>query len=81
MLGRAPMLQTGTFSHTGINGSNAGTRMKSAGYEFAGSWGWGENIAWKTMGSASLQSNALQLHNNLMNSSGHRANNQRVHHD
>jgi Ca2+-binding RTX toxin-like protein len=68
------MLQTGTFSHTGINGSSPGDRMKSAGYEFTGSWSWGENIAWKTMGSATLQSNALQLHNNLMNSSGHRAN-------
>jgi Ca2+-binding RTX toxin-like protein len=68
------MLQTGTFSHTGINGTNAGARMTAANYEFTGSWSWGENIAWKTMGSATLQSNALQLHNNLMNSSGHRAN-------
>jgi hypothetical protein len=68
------MLQTGTFSHTGINGTNAGARMTAAGYDFTGSWSWGENIAWKTMGSTTLQSNALQLHNNLMNSSGHRAN-------
>jgi Ca2+-binding RTX toxin-like protein len=68
------MLQTGTFSHTGIGGSNPKVRMESEGYDFIGSWSYGENIAWKTMGSASLQSNALQLHTNLMNSSGHRAN-------
>jgi Ca2+-binding RTX toxin-like protein len=68
------MIQNNIFSHTGINRSSPGDRMEAAGYDFIGSWSWGENIAWKTMGSATLQSNALQLHTNLMNSPGHRAN-------
>ena len=39
------MIDTEIFSHTGINGSSAGDRMKAAGYVFSGSWSWGENIA------------------------------------
>lgn len=69
------MIGTDTFSHTGSGGSNAGQRMTSAGYSFTGSWTWGENIAWATTRSpAGLQDEALLLHTNLMNSSGHRAN-------
>lgn len=33
-----------TFSHTGAGGSSPGDRMAAAGYDFAGSYGWGENI-------------------------------------
>jgi serralysin len=69
------MLAADTFSHTGSGGSSAGQRMTNAGYTFAGSWAWGENIAWATTRSpAGLQDEALLLHTNLMNSSGHRAN-------
>jgi Ca2+-binding RTX toxin-like protein len=69
------MIDTEIFSHTGINGSNAGTRMKDAGYIFSGSWSWGENIAWSSTRSPSgFQDEVLRLHTNLMNSSGHRAN-------
>lgn len=69
------MISTDTFSHTGVNGSNAGARMKSAGYEFSGSYGWAENIAWmSTRAPAGLQNEVEQLHTSLMNSSGHRAN-------
>lgn len=41
------MIATDTFSHTGAGGSSPGDRMAAAGYTFAGSWGWGENIAWQ----------------------------------
>lgn len=69
------MIGTDTFSHTGSGGSNAGQRMTAAGYTFTGSWAWGENIAWATTRSpVGLQDEALLLHTNLMNSSGHRAN-------
>ena len=60
---------TDTFSHTGVNGSSPGDRMKAAGY---GAQGWGENIAYV---SGELTEAAVrQLHQNLMNSPGHRQN-------
>jgi Ca2+-binding RTX toxin-like protein len=69
------MIGTDTFSHAGSGGSNAGQRMTAAGYTFTGSWAWGENIAWATTRSpVGIQDEALLLHTNLMNSSGHRAN-------
>jgi hypothetical protein len=69
------MLDFDTFSHTGVNGSSAGDRMKAAGYAFTGSWSWAENIAWASTRSPSgYQDEVLLLHNNLMNSPGHRAN-------
>ena len=64
---------TNTFSHTGAGGSSAGNRMAAAGYDARG---WGENIAYvggsraETMDRADVE----QLHANLMNSPGHRAN-------
>jgi Ca2+-binding RTX toxin-like protein len=63
------MDQTDTFSHTGVNGSSAGTRMTSAGY---GWQGWGENIAYVSGGMT--EATVRQLHTNLMNSPGHYAN-------
>ncbi len=69
------MISTDTFSHTGAGGSNPGARMEAAGYNFTGSYGWAENIAWmSTRSPAGLQNEVEQLHTNLMNSSGHRAN-------
>jgi serralysin len=69
------MISTDTFSHTGAGGSNPGARMEAAGYAFSGSYGWAENIAWmSTRAPAGLQNEVEQLHTNLMNSSGHRAN-------
>ncbi len=63
------------FSHTGVNGSSPGDRMEAAGYQFSGSWTWGENIArMSTRSPSGLQDEVVQLHNNLMNSPGHRAN-------
>jgi len=49
--------------------------MKSADYVFTGSSGWAENIAWmSTRAPAGLQNEVEQLHTNLMNSPGHKAN-------
>jgi serralysin len=63
------MDDTDTFSHTGVNQSSPGDRMAAAGY---GAQGWGENIAYV---SGDLTEAAVhQLHQNLMNSPGHRQN-------
>ena len=69
------MLSTGTFSHTGVGGSNPGQRMASAGYAFAGSWAWGENLAWAgSSGAIDANAYVYTLHRNLFLSSGHRTN-------
>ena len=39
------MLNTNTFSHTGVNDSTPSDRMENAGYVFEGFSGWGENLA------------------------------------
>src|SRR5688572_6062026 len=66
------MLANDIFSHTGVNGSNGEARMRTAGYQFTGSWSWAENIAWATTRAPSgLQDEVLLLHTNLMNSSDH----------
>ena len=41
------MIDNDVFSHTGAGGSNPGGRMASAGYGSAGTFGWGENIAYR----------------------------------
>lgn len=69
------MLATDTFSHTGVNGTNAGARMTNAGYQFTGSWGWGENISWRgTTGTLDATATIIDQHMRLFLSSGHRAN-------
>jgi Ca2+-binding RTX toxin-like protein len=69
------MLATDVFSHTGAGGSSPGDRMEDAGYSFAGSWTWGENIAWMgSTGSIGLASATGSLHDNLFRSAGHRQN-------
>ena len=69
------MLATDTFSHTGAGGSSPGDRMAAAGYQFTGSWTWGENIAMQSeRGAPGYQDDVADLHESLMNSSGHRAN-------
>jgi uncharacterized protein YkwD len=67
------MVAQDVFSHTGANGSSASGRMTTEGY------GWraaGENIAYISgTGAATVDAaDVEQLHTNLMNSSGHRAN-------
>ncbi|MGB5864612.1 MAG: CAP domain-containing protein, partial [Sulfitobacter sp.] len=69
------MLDTDTFSHTGVDGSSSRARIESAGYELEGSWRTGENIGWVSEGGADgLSDEVIRLHENLMNSPGHRAN-------
>ena len=69
------MLATDTFSHTGSGGSTATQRMEMAGFDFSGSWRSGENIAWQSeRGAPGISDDVQQLHQNLMNSPGHRAN-------
>lgn len=69
------MLDADVFSHTGEGGSSAGDRMGAAGFEFDGSWGWGENVAWQSeRGDPGISDDVADLHESLMNSPGHRAN-------
>ena len=67
------MLDNNTFSHTGIEGSNAGDRIRDAGYEFTGSWSWGENLA-LTQGISDVDASVSGQHQSLFESPGHRNN-------
>ncbi len=69
------MLDTNTFSHTGIGGSNPGQRMTTAGYIFSGFWTWGENISWQP-GHIPFNTESLirATHQGLFLSAGHRKN-------
>ena len=69
------MLDRNVFSHTGQGGSSAGDRMADAGFDFSGSWSWGENVAWQSeRGASGIADDVRNLHESLMNSPGHRAN-------
>jgi Ca2+-binding RTX toxin-like protein len=69
------MINTDTFSHTGAGGSDPGARMTAAGYQFTGSWTWGENIAWQgTTGAVDLTAFIIAEHRGLFLSAGHREN-------
>jgi Ca2+-binding RTX toxin-like protein len=69
------MLATNTFSHQGDGGSSAGERMAAAGYDFTGSWTWGENLAWYgTTGTVDLHAAADTHDSGLFLSAGHRVN-------
>lgn len=69
------MLNEDQFSHTGVNGSSAGDRMRDAEFDFDGNWTWGENIAYQSeRGAPGLNDDVENLHTALMNSPGHRAN-------
>jgi hypothetical protein len=69
------MLDADVFSHTGISGTNPGQRMTAAGYVFAGSWHWGENISWwGTTGRLDLTAAMNTEHDALFVSPHHRLN-------
>lgn len=69
------MLATGTFSHTGVGGSNVGQRISAAGYVLSGSWTWGENIAWGgSSGPVDPIASTIARHEGLFISPGHRTN-------
>lgn len=74
------MIDADIFEHTGSGGSDPGDRMGSAGYDFTGSWTWGENLAWSgSTGSVDAAAITNQLHRNLfidagIEGRGHRTN-------
>ena len=69
------MLDRDIFDHQGEGGSNPGDRMRSAGYQFTGSWTWGENIGTTgTTGTLDPNSATLSVHQGLFKSPGHRVN-------
>ncbi len=69
------MLDNDQFSHTGVDNSDPGQRMETAGYPFAGSWAWGENIGWRgTVGNPDLAGFTSFIHDSLVRSPGHREN-------
>lgn len=70
------MLDTDIFSHTGINNSNPGERMVTAGYGSAGTFGWGENISFGgTTGTYDLNEYVKDRHDRLfLSQTGHREN-------
>ncbi|MFN4128551.1 MAG: CAP domain-containing protein [Paracoccaceae bacterium] len=69
------MLDTDTFSHTGLNGSSPHERMVAAGYEFIPAWTSGENLAFAAS-TARVSETAMivQNHEQLFRSAGHREN-------
>ena len=69
------MLDTDTFSHTGVNGTSSHQRMKNAGYQFTGGWTSGENIGYQgTTGNINLTNFTEKVHQGLFESPGHRQN-------
>lgn len=57
------MIDTNTFSHTGLNNSDPGTRMASAGYATYGTFNWGENLGWgENSGDLLSSMEAVQQH-------------------
>lgn len=69
------MINVDRFSHTGAGGSSHSERMRDANFDLAGSWRTAENIAWQSVrGQPGLADDVVDLHESLMNSSGHRAN-------
>ena len=69
------MIDQDLFSHDGAGDSDAGERMRDAGFPFEGNWAWGENIALQSeRGATGLSDDVADLHRGLMDSPGHRAN-------
>ena len=69
------LLATGSFSHTGENGSSVTQRITAAGYTLGGRWATGENLAFSASSRAlDLQQAVIQHHNGLFQSAGHRRN-------
>ncbi|WP_378947295.1 CAP domain-containing protein [Paracoccus sp. R86501] len=69
------MLRNDVFSHTGAGGSSASDRVRAADFPLEVSWRVTENLAYVSVDrDGSLLDEVQQLHTNLMNSPGHRAN-------
>jgi len=69
------MLDFDFFAHEGLDGSVPGDRMKQAGYNFSGSWTWGENIGWSgSTGPINATKKVAEIHKGLFLSPFHREN-------
>ena len=69
------MLDANVFSHTGEGNSSATQRMRDAGFDLSGRSATAENIAIQSArGPEGYRDDVKNLHDALMNSSGHRAN-------
>ena len=69
------MIANDIFDHTGAGGTGPGDRMTAAGYNFTGSWTWGENIAWSgSTGAINGDAYTIELADNLFLSPHHRTN-------
>ena len=69
------VLEQNIFDHTGVDDSTATERMQTAGFDFAGTWWSGENLAIQSeRGVAGYMDDVYDLHVSLMNSPRHRAN-------
>lgn len=69
------MIDADLFSHTGLAGSDAGTRMTDAGFIFEGSWTWAENIAGGVLDSTKdTVACTILRHEDLFKSASHRKN-------
>ncbi|MBV8781775.1 MAG: carboxypeptidase regulatory-like domain-containing protein [Phycisphaerae bacterium] len=65
------MLDNQLFQHNGPGSTDPGTRMQQAGYNFNGTYGWGENIAWRgSTGTLDDDSITAQEHQDLFIDSG-----------
>lgn len=69
------MVDVDIFSHTGVAGSNAGTRMETSGFVFSGTFSWGENISavWEPK-QLDLVKMTHDMHDGLFRSKTHRPN-------
>ena len=68
------MGETGTFSHTGENGSSATDRIEDADFPLTGYWQTSENIAFISVTGEMDAGETDRMHEGLMESAGHRAN-------
>jgi hypothetical protein len=68
------MSETGTFSHTGEDGSTATDRIGDAGFPLTGSWQTAENLAYVSIAGGLDAGELDTMHEGLMDSEGHRAN-------
>lgn len=69
------VLDVDTFSHTGQGGSSSSERMVDAGFVFSGSSRSGENIGFQSeRGAAGVYDDVEDIHDALMESTGHRWN-------
>lgn len=69
------MLDTDTFSHTGVAGSSPNERIREAGYALEGGWQTAENIGWQSeRGDPGFRDDVADIHESLMQSPGHRDN-------